>query len=265
MMAVMTRADGVVAQALRRNRWIIGLVLVHWAVTVLVMQALGMPYQNHAVGLLMTLFGTLVPAFLFVLLVWRAVYMLLYVRPAKPVAWLIADIRAVVQDRDRLIDGVLTLVVLSVFFTNFSALKEVIPHMNPYAWDKTFADLDWVLHGGADPWTLLMPVFGAPVALAVLNGAYVTWLFVLYFIVFVCSFTRTNPQARLTFLVAFVLVWTLGGTIMATTFASVGPAFYAPFELGDRFEPLMAHLRAASEVYNLNPPTALPSPFFRGK
>lgn len=252
MMTVMTRADGVVAQALLRNRWIIGLVMLHWAATALVMEGLGIAYDNHAMDSLTMLFGTLIPAFLFILLVWRAVCMLLYLRPAKPIAWLVADIRAVVLDRERLMDGGLTLVMLSIFFSNFSGLKEVIPQMNPFAWDKTFADMDWALHGGADVWTLLMPVMGAPLALAVLNGAYVGWIFLLYFMVFVSSFTRSNLQARQTFLVAFVLVWTLGGTIMATMFSSVGPVFYAPLGLGDRFEPLMQHLRAASEHYVIN-------------
>lgn len=252
MITVMTRSDGWFTQILRRNFWLATVVMIHWAATVLIMKSLNMPYENNAIGMLMSLFGTLIPVYLMVLLLWRVGHMIFFVRPARPLWWLISDIRQVVWDRDRLADGAVTLLLLSIFFTNFSTLKTLIPHMNAYAWDHAMAHLDHVIHGGHDPWSLLMPLFGSPAALAVLDGTYVLWLFILYFVVFIACFTRSDPQTRQVFLLSFVLVWTLGGTIFATQFASVGPAFYEHFNLGNQYEPLMTHLRAANDVHPIN-------------
>lgn len=250
MFSTIERSDWAqsLTSSLRRNALVIGLIALHWLATVAITRAAGISYSNDAVNILMMLFGSVIPLFLFVLLVWRAVYMLRVVRPKRPSAWLIADVRSVLVDKDRMIGGAITLVMLTVFFTNFSTMKAAIPALHAYAWDPVFARLDAALIGGFDPWTLLWPVLGDPSVLAVLNGAYVAWLFLVYFMVFVACFTRTNPAARTTFLVAFVLTWAIGGNLLATVFSSAGPAYYAVLGLGDRFSGLMANLHAADAV-----------------
>jgi membrane-associated phospholipid phosphatase len=230
------------------NKLFLMLVVAHFAITVAVASYAGLAYSNSAVNMLFVLFGTLIPAYLFGLLVARFIYMAIVIRPARPASWLVADIRAKVFDLNRLVTGLATLTVLSLFFSNFSFLKEAIPMLNPYAWDEVMMQVDRTLHGGFDVYQILMPFFGGPMLLTVLGGAYVIWLFLLYFMTFIAAFTKLNPQARSAFLVAFVLTWGIGGNLIATVFSSVGPVYYAPMGLGDVYEPLMQHLRALGEM-----------------
>lgn len=251
MMLLSAQHETGLARVVRTNLWALGLVLLHWGITVFTLQHLGLPYQNDAIGVLMMLFGTVIPVFVFILILARVVHMLRHVRPARPSAWLLADLRATVFDLDRMASGTLALLLFSLFFTNFSTMKAAIPHLTPYAWDVWLADLDQALHFGQDPWALLMPLFGAPAVLAVLNAAYVIWLFALYFVVFVACFTRSNPVARMGFMLAFLLTWSLGGNLVAIGLASVGPVYFEPLGLGDRFAPLMDHLHAAHQSFPL--------------
>jgi hypothetical protein len=250
--SVTQKAMGLLGGAVQANRWLIILTTLHAGATILAADRARIAYDNGAVQTLMTLFGTLIPAYLFVLLIWRVVHMIRHERPKRPSAWLMADIRATVLDAERLVNGLLALVVMSIFFNNFSFIKEAIPALNPFGWDVFFMQMDRVLHGGVDPYVLLMPVFGHPMMLQMLSGAYVLWLFALYFVVFIACFTKANPAARASFLAAFALTWAIGGNLVAIVFASVGPVFYAPLGLGDVFAPLMAHLHLVHETNPLS-------------
>jgi hypothetical protein len=234
--------------ALWRNRWLLGLIGLHWALTLLVAQALGMVVVNSAVQVLAMLFGTVIPVFMLVLLVWHLVQVARLHPGTRPLPRVLADLRTVATDYERLLGGAIALVALSVFFNNFSTLKEAVPLINPFGWDVAFAQLDRALHAGIDPWRLLWPMFGHPWMITALNGAYILWLFLIYFMVFVACFTRTNPVARDRFLAAFVLTWAIGGNALAAWFSSAGPVYYAALGLGDTFEPLMAALRSAQDV-----------------
>lgn len=230
------------------NKLLLMLIAGHFGITIAIASYAGLAYSNSAANMLFVLFGTLIPAYLFGLLVARFIYMATIIRPAQPTRWLIADIRATVFDLDRLVTGLATLTVLTVFFSNFSFLKEAIPVLNPYAWDQAMMQIDRALHGGFDVYQILMPFFGGAMVLSVLGGAYVIWLFLLYFMTFIAAFTKHDLQARSAFLVAFVLTWGIGGNLIATVFSSVGPVYYAPIGLGDVYEPLMLHLRTLGEV-----------------
>ena len=240
-----------ICRSVRTNRLLMLLVAGHLGITVAGAYYSGIAYENGAIHMLFVLFGTLIPAYLFGLLVARVIYMAVVIRPTRPVHWLAGDIRARVCDVDRIVNGVLTLTLLTVFFSNFSFLKTAIPALNPFAWDQVMMQLDRVLHGGFDVYQILMPIFGGSWMLAVLGGAYVIWLFLLYFMTFIASFTKHDPQARTAFLLAFVLTWGVCGNLIATWFSSVGPVYYAPMGLGDVYEPLMLHLREMGEAMNV--------------
>jgi membrane-associated phospholipid phosphatase len=74
------------------------------------------------------------------------------------------------------------------------------------------------------------------------------WLFITYFTVFVACFSVGDPRGRATFLVAFVLLWIIGGNILAILLSSAGPVFYDRLGYGADFEPLMDRLRAINET-----------------
>lgn len=243
-----------IAAILWRDRWVFGFIALHWLVTVSIITAAGLPYDNSAIRALARLFTILMPVYLMVLLLWR-VFAIARENPGRrPIPILLRDLREVTSDVDGLLRGFLMMVGVSIFFGNFSILKLAIPALNSFGWDLALADLDAALHLGNDPWRYLWPVFGSFHGVHFMNGVYVFWLFLLYFINFVGAFTAVNPQARQTYFLAFLLTWGLGGNLLATVFSSVGPCFYAPLGLGDRFAPLMDSLQA---IHALRPVTSI--------
>ncbi len=207
------------------------------------------PFASTTTGILLTALKLLFPTFLLMLFLMRFVWMACTVRPAQPTKWFINDIRTIIFDPDRLAFGAVTFGCVAVMFGTFSYLKEMIPVLNYFAWDTTFALWDRTLHGGVDPWRILQPLTGTPLITFVLNVFYNVWFLLLYFVAFYACFDINNRARSLTFLIAFALCWIVGGNLLATVLSSVGPAFYADFGYGDLFAPQMAMLRDVSDIY----------------
>ena len=147
----------------------------------------------------------------------------------------------------RVLQGLFTVVLLPLFFGSFSVFKKMIPLINPYNWDTTFATWDAALHGGMDPWRLLQPVLGYPAVTIALDLVYAFWFFIVFGALLWQAFSVTDPQRRMRFLLSFVLCWILVGTVAATLLSSAGPVYFAPVtgsEYG--YAELLAYLRDAS-------------------
>ncbi|MFV0492800.1 MAG: phosphatase PAP2 family protein [Pseudorhodobacter sp.] len=237
-----------------RDRWVFGLIALHWLVTVSIITAADLPYENSAIRALFRIFTILMPVYLLVLLIWRIIAISRANPGKRPIPILMRDLREIATDFDGLLRGAFMLVGVSIFFGNFSVLKLSIPQLNPFGWDLTFAGLDAALHFGTDPWRYFWSFLGNTAGIHFLNAVYVFWLFLLYFVNFAGAFTRTDPQLRRTYFIAFLLTWGLGGNLLATLFSSVGPCFYGPLGLGDRFAPLMVGLQA---IHAATPITSL--------
>ena len=141
------------------------------------------------------------------------------------------------------------ILVLQVFFSAFTSIKGLIPIMNPFTWDATFAAWDRVLHGGRDPWAVMQPLFGYPAVTTAINFLYQCWLYLLYGVMVWQAFSTRDPRLRMQFFLTLVLMWALLGNLVATVFSSAGPVYFGRVTgLPDPFEPLMSYLRAASQV-----------------
>lgn len=177
----------------------------------------------------MTLLRVLVPVFLLVLMAWRFGYMALIVRPRRPTRWFLADLRTACLGGERLASGAVAFLTIALFTGVFTFLKDAIPLIKPFSWDPAFAGLDRWLHGGRDPYALMMPLLKAPALTTALDAAYHFWFFLLYFVVFVACFDRDDSLRRATFLIAFVLTRAVGGNLLAAVISPVGPVYYAAF------------------------------------
>jgi uncharacterized membrane protein YqgA involved in biofilm formation len=172
--------------------------------------------------------------------------MLYRARPASPIRFLIQ--LAAGPGWRGLVRGVPILAALVVFMPVFSAVKSSIPAFNAATWDATFIAADQALHGG-DAWRLLQPVLGFPVITSALSMVYFAWFFVIYAGSIWFCFLCRDPELRARYFIAYFASWTVGGVILATGFASVGPAFAGPL-LGDhRFDEQMEYLRSANEHF----------------
>ncbi|KQU97041.1 hypothetical protein ASD12_21710 [Mesorhizobium sp. Root102] len=150
---------------------------------------------------------------------------------------------------ERIMKGLPVILVLPVFFSIFTSMKDGINRIVPFYADKAMMEIDRSLHGGFDAWQILPQIFRHGALVFVLNFFYNLWFVIMFVVLFCVAFSSGNDRLRSQYLVAFVLTWGLLGNLAATAFSSVGPAFVLPF-YGDRtFSPLMEYLNATNAVY----------------
>jgi hypothetical protein len=139
------------------------------------------------------------------------------------------------------------LLLMPVFGGTFTNLKILIPAINPFAWDPTFAEWDRLLHGGHDPWQLLQPLLGHPIVTSLINAVYHFWFFLAYGVICWQLASTERPRLRMQYLLTFVLVWAIVGNVAALLLSSAGPVYFERVTgLPDPFAPLMAYLNEAA-------------------
>ncbi|WP_279480617.1 phosphatase PAP2 family protein [Aureimonas sp. SK2] len=144
-------------------------------------------------------------------------------------------------------------IAASLLMIVFADTKTDIPLLaGGFRWDETFHRLDVALHGGVAPWELLQPVLGYPLVTFVLNLNYSIWFTLMWGMFFFHQSLRGGTPGRTRFLATFVLLWTVGGTLLATIFSSAGPCYYGLVVGGaDPYQPLMSYLRQADTQFPL--------------
>jgi len=182
----------------------------------------------------------------------RAFYVTLIVIPPRPFAAIVAD-WSFYLTRRRIFDTVLVMVLLSTFMSAFISLKNMIPIVHPYNWDRRLMTVDNALHFGIPPWRLLQPILGYPIVTGMLSVVYGSWIFVLAGCCFWLAFDDGDQRLRMQFFVTFILCFALLGNLLATRLASGGPCFYGLLVDGpDPYSPLMHYLRLANQQVPLN-------------
>ncbi len=180
---------------------------------------------------------------------WRLAVYVLRERPASPMRQLWRDFRLHVLSPARALNFLALYPVVMGFFTVFIEVKGNITRIQPFAWDEAFMWLDRWLHGGVDPWRLLAPLFDSPAATMVLGVAYNLWFLLLLLPLYGIALSRGPSRRKVHFLLAFLLTWSIGGSLFAIIFSSAGPVYYGNLGLApDPFAPLMEKLRAFNEV-----------------
>lgn len=241
--------------ALWRNRALITLVAAHFIAVYTLCMAVGVEFGSGMTVTLLNLLKIQVPFFLVTLLFWRFGWMVCLVRPRRPIQFFINDLKSIIFDRDRIFCGAFAFLAMCLFAGPFTVAKELIPVVQPFAWDETFANLDRALHFGYDPWRLIWPITGTPYVTTAINVAYHMWLVLVYFVIFVACFNVSGHNKHRTYLLADITCWIVGGNILAMLFSSVGPVYYEALGLGTDFRPLFEELRAFNEI---SPVWALP-------
>jgi hypothetical protein len=130
---------------------------------------------------------------------------------------------------------------------SFAGLKEQIPNIEPFSWDKTFMQWDRVLGFGQLPWERIQPLVGHPVILAALNFNYDLWFILMFGCLFWQAFAARGGLLRMQFLLAFAFAWFIGGNVLAVFFSSAGPCFYGHLFHHDPYAAQMAYLRATNQ------------------
>lgn len=191
-----------------------------------------------------------IPIMFIGLLFTRFYHLARHVKPERPVAALVADMKHYLSDHRRLAHGLPMVLVMILFMYVFVELKAKIPGLNPYTWDPALADFEAWLHFGRQPWEILQPVFGHPVVTFLINVNYNAWFAVMWIVWVYFAFAERASETRTRFFLTFFVAWIIGGGLMAIYFSSVGPCYYGRLGLTpDIFAPQMAYLRGVNETF----------------
>lgn len=231
------------ALALRAHAPLAVVVVLYAATAWALGRAFPTPAHSEKLSVLVQDFLKMLPSMAYFVLMWRFWVMRRVARPADGKAWLKADLRALVTDPARLSNGLVASLLMVVVLVSFAQIKKLIPVIQPFAWDETFARLDAALHFGWQPWELAHAAFGHPLILTAVTGAYNFWMFLMYFVLLATCFSTSHPALRMRYLVAFILCWAVGGNLLALVFSSAGPVYYERLGLGDLYAPLTALLQ----------------------
>lgn len=165
------------------------------------------------------------------------------VRPESPFAFT----RTYLGDHTPALREALPLLgLLALFMPMFSAMKASIPLFTAYTWDGAFIAADRAIFG-QDAWTFVQPVLGFPPVTSALSIAYHLWILLIY--AGGVYFAIYQREVGKRYFVAYFPLWIVGGVVMATAFASVGPCFVGPLLGQGAFDAQMAYLNSANENY----------------
>ena len=154
------------------------------------------------------------------------------------------------QPLTRLAGLAVVLLFLAPFMDGFGIFKAAIPSIQPFRWDGLFEGLDRVLHLGTDPWRLTHAVASGPLTTRFLDLVYVSWLPTSVGVLMAAALSLDEAW-RQRFLLAFLGVWIVIGTIMATAMSSAGPCFVGHFG-NPTYADLMERLNEQDAVTSLS-------------
>ena len=158
-----------ILKTLHDHAWLIYLVPGY----VLIGYALGHFYSYEiSVDLLTFIQFALLASFAAAFLIYRTVRILFLHRPEHPLRFVWNDLRHGHLDPRRLIYALPAFLLIPMASSMASSLKDLIPVIQPFAWDVPLAQLDGWIHGGYQPWELLQPLLGHPTVTVLISYAY---------------------------------------------------------------------------------------------
>ena len=228
------------------------LAALYLGAVAIVQVQLGKPVNVSPFYILYGMFSFVIPLMMVGVLVLRFYHMVMYVRPEHPLPWLIKDIALFVSNRARILNAIPITIALIYFVDCFTVIKDAIPFIHPFSWDKSFMEIDRALHFGVDPWRLLQPILGYWWMTLAINFFYNMWFFVIWFVLVAMAFAERQSALRLQYFVAFFLSWAIGGSLLAIVFSSAGPVYYGRLDLGaDPYAPLMDYLNSSNQIVHI--------------
>ncbi|WP_421693988.1 phosphatase PAP2 family protein [Aestuariivirga sp.] len=177
--------------------------------------------------------------------------MAIHQRPKRPIQQLLRNLRTLLTNERVMTLGLPAFLSLMIFIIAFSNIKANIPVLAPFTWDRTLDHFDMVLHFGRRPWEWLQPVLGHWPVTLVIGFGYGLWFVVMFGVWVYYAFLTPPGVQRTRFFLAFILVWGIGGNILAIAFSSAGPCFFGAGHLNfapDPYAPLLSYLRSANET-----------------
>lgn len=159
--------------------------------------------------------------------------------------------RSEIFSPERAAAALVPVLLLPLFSSVFTSFKVAIPHIAPFSWDLALMRFDMALHGGMHPWELLQPLLGHPLLTSAVSYLYNLWMGMLL-VVYWQMFRLKERELRMQFLLSFVIIWIVLGSIGALMFSSAGPCYYGAVVDGPNpYAAQMAYLNASHEQFKV--------------
>jgi len=144
------------------------------------------------------------------------------------------------------------LITYVLLMTNFMSVKTLIPDMIPFYLDPIAYKVDRVLFLGRDPWTIFSWVYEFPKIVVTIDRIYTAWAGLIIGVWIYCFTTRAIPlRQRYQYIISMIVLWFLGGNVMATLLSSAGPCYYEYFTGSEVYQPLTSQLAIIHEAHFL--------------
>ena len=121
---------------------------------------------------------------------------------------------------------VIVLATLPLSLGVFSAAKQTIPIIHPFAWDSSIEQFGLRLHGGRHMWEWLQPLVGYPIITVLLDAFYHKGWTLMSLGALALVIVSPPSRLRRRYITASVLLLFLVGTLSALALSSAGPPYY---------------------------------------
>ncbi|KAA2236015.1 phosphatase PAP2 family protein [Salinarimonas soli] len=143
----------------------------------------------------------------------------------RPLSDALAALR--LRTRGRIVQGCLLVVSLGLLFGCFTSVKNALPLLSPFRFDKPLADLGTALHGGVAPWQWLHPILGHQPVTRFIEVTYSSvWMLLLVGFPVLLFVHPELRELRRRYLLTTFLTLVLLGNVLAGLGMSAGPVYY---------------------------------------
>lgn len=179
----------------------------------------------------------------------RLLYITIVLHPPRPLTVFIVEMKMLWFTPRRIVLGMSLMIFVPIFFSFFTSAKNLIPFIQPFAWDPALSEWDRTLHFGRHPWEWLHPVLKAAFITSTISFFYKLWFFNKYVMVLWQAFSLKRLNLRARYFITMILVWIVNGFVLALVFSSAGPCYFSYFypDLPNPYEGLTAFLRQSHE------------------
>lgn len=226
---------------------LLGLVIAYLAGFQILGLAVPGSHAPDGLDVLIGMFTFSVPAVIFGLIAYLFIHMAAVEKPDRPLKALGRSLKAVLTDRRKMAAGLPVALALAIFMYVFTMLKSAISILVPFSWDQTFDQLDLAIHFGHRPWEILQPLLGYWPVTFLINLNYNMWFVVMNVFWSYFAFIAKPSAERTRFFLTYMLIWIVGGGVMAVFFSSAGPCYFTRLGISpDPYAALMTYLDGAN-------------------
>lgn len=163
-------------------------------------------------------------------IVWLFVHIFRQVRASRGRPVLGALIRETLVDRwqrDRGASLIWPPLLFGTLMASFNAFKQMVLPVAGYRYDALFARADHLLFFGHDGWRVTHAMFASPGATLAIDRLYHGWFVPVALGVMLCAWLPASTyRLRTQYLLSYMGVWIVIGSVLAFLLPSAGPCFY---------------------------------------